>query len=111
VKVYIEQLDCTGSGQCEMIAPELFVVLDDGLATVKDADGMPVPDGAVGVGVFVPPALEAKVRDAADICPGACIYCVDATGAAKSSVPHHTVSAHPPGVPPEVAAESPPPIH
>jgi ferredoxin len=107
MRVYVEQLECTGSGQCEMLVPEIFVLLDDGLSTVKDVDGTPVPEGAVGVGVPVPPELEGKVRDAADVCPGACIYCVDEAGSAAASVPHHAVPPHPPGTP----SDAPPPIH
>jgi ferredoxin len=75
MKVYIDQLDCTGSGQCELMLPEVFVVTDDGLATVKDATGAPVPAGAMDVGVEVPVGMESQVRDAADVCPGACIHC------------------------------------
>ena len=95
MRVYVDQLECTGSGQCEMLAPEVFVLGDDGLATVKDVEGNPVPDGAVGVGVAVPFEIEAKVRDAADVCPGACIYCVDERGTASASVPHHIAPPEP----------------
>jgi ferredoxin len=77
MKVYIDQLDCTGSGQCEMLAPEVFVVGDDGLATVKTPEGMALPDGGSGVGVRVPDALLPPVRDAIDVCPGACIHVLD----------------------------------
>jgi ferredoxin len=77
MKVWIDQLGCTGSGQCELLVPELFVVTDDGLATVKTDAGELLPDGGEGVGATVPSALETKVRDAADVCPGACIYLVE----------------------------------
>lgn len=73
MRVFVDQLSCTGAGQCELIAPEIFVVGDDGLATVKDATGAILPDGGADGGVEVPAALEAQVRDAADVCPGACI--------------------------------------
>jgi ferredoxin len=75
MRVYVDQLDCTGSGQCELLVPAVFVVLDDGLATVLDG-GTSRPDGGAGDGVSVPPELAAKVRDAADVCPGGCIHCV-----------------------------------
>jgi ferredoxin len=73
MRVYVDQLSCTGAGQCELLAPDIFVVGDDGLATVKDSSGALLPDGGAGEGVEVPAALEAQVRDAADVCPGACI--------------------------------------
>jgi ferredoxin len=77
VKVYVDQLDCTGSGQCELMAPAIFVVQDDGLATVIDSDGQPLPDGGAAAGVEVPSAGVALVRDVAAICPGSCIICVE----------------------------------
>ena len=110
MRVYIDQLECTGSGQCEMIAPELFVLLDDGIATVRDAGGAPMPDGAMKVGVAVPIDLEAKARDASDVCPGACIYCIDSTGTAAASVPHHADRPAPPELPIDDLGDS-PPIH
>lgn len=109
MRVYIDQVECTGSGQCEMIGPDLFVLQDDGLATVRDPAGEPVPDGAVDVGVPVPPELEGKVRDAADVCPGACIYCVDSDGTAAASVPHHAERSEPGRSNDDWT--SPPPIH
>jgi ferredoxin len=77
MRVFVDQLECTGSGQCEFIAPEMFVVDDDGLATVIDPDVGPLPDGGAGVGVEVPAQLQAQVRDAIDVCPGACIHLLD----------------------------------
>jgi ferredoxin len=76
MRVRVDQLDCTGAGQCEILVPEVFVVGDDGVATVKDADGTPLPDGGGADGAAVPAGLEAQVVDAADVCPGACIYVV-----------------------------------
>ena len=36
MKVWIDQDLCTGDGLCEEIAPEVFTLLDDGLAYVKE---------------------------------------------------------------------------
>ena len=36
MKVWIDQDLCTGDGLCEEIAPDVFVLLDDGLAYVKE---------------------------------------------------------------------------
>ena len=38
MKVWIDQDLCTGDGLCEEIAPDVFVLLDDGLAYVKEPD-------------------------------------------------------------------------
>ena len=56
MKVWIDQDLCTGDGLCEEIAPDVFTLLDDGLAYVKEgskvfnapggADGLAnIPDG------------------------------------------------------------------
>jgi ferredoxin len=36
MKVWIDQDLCTGDGLCEEIAPDVFTLLDDGLAYVKE---------------------------------------------------------------------------
>jgi ferredoxin len=77
MRVSVDQLGCTGAGQCELISPGLFVVGDDGLATVKEADGTILPDGGPAGGVEVLVELEASARDAAAVCPGACIRVED----------------------------------
>lgn len=73
MKIFVDQIECTGSGQCEQIAPDLFTILDSGLATVIDSDGVALSDGGEGVGADVPDTSVDAVRDAMDVCPGACI--------------------------------------
>jgi ferredoxin len=74
MKVWIDQDLCTGDGLCEEICPSVFTLLDDGLAYVKDADKvMSDPGGAQGV-VSVPSELEDSVSEAAEECPGECIF-------------------------------------
>ena len=46
MKVWIDQDLCTGDGLCEEIAPDVFTLLDDGLAYVKE--GSKVFNGPVG---------------------------------------------------------------
>jgi ferredoxin len=75
VRVFVDQLACTGSGLCELAVPEVFQLGDDGLATVLDGDRALPNGGADEGGVEVPEDLAAAVRDAAAVCPGACIYC------------------------------------
>jgi ferredoxin len=76
-RVYVDQLDCTGSGQCELMLAELFVVTDDGLATVLDAAGVPAPEGGEHAPVEVPAEHLERVRDVVAVCPGACVHLVD----------------------------------
>lgn len=74
MKVWIDQDLCTGDGLCEEICPQVFTLGDDGLAYVKD-DGQVLdnPGGAEGL-AKVPTDYEDAVRDAAEECPGECIF-------------------------------------
>jgi ferredoxin len=74
MKVWIDQDLCTGDGLCEEICPDVFTLLDDGLAYVKDgATVMNEPGGAAGM-VTVDVALHDAVTEAAEECPGECIF-------------------------------------
>jgi ferredoxin len=74
MKVWIDQDLCTGDGLCEEIAPAVFTLLDDGLAYVKEAtDVRSDPGGAAGT-AQVPSELENAVTEAAEECPGECIF-------------------------------------
>jgi ferredoxin len=82
MKVWIDQDLCTGDGLCEEIAPAVFTLLDDGLAYVKETsvvDGKQVvdiknePGGSAGL-ASVPEDLEDAVTEAAEECPGECIF-------------------------------------
>jgi ferredoxin len=74
MKVWIDQDLCTGDGLCEEIAPAVFTLLDDGLAYVKESDQVRCdPGGAAGM-ARVPDELEDAVVEAAEECPGECIF-------------------------------------
>ena len=74
MKVWIDQDLCTGDGLCEEIAPDVFAMLDDGLAYVKDGDRiLSEPGGAAGV-ASVPDGLEEATIESAEECPGECIF-------------------------------------
>jgi ferredoxin len=62
VRVWIDGELCTGDGQCADICPDVFVMHDDGVyrAQVRVAD--------------VHPSLHAAVVEAAEDCPGECIF-------------------------------------
>ncbi len=78
MRVWIDQDLCTGDGLCEEIAPDVFVLLDDGLAYVREgpriyAGSEGNPEGASGVAV-VPVGLEDLTIESAEECPGECIF-------------------------------------
>jgi ferredoxin len=74
MKVWIDQDLCTGDGLCEEICPDIFTLQDDGLAYVKnDGTVMNDPGGAQGA-VEVAANLEDAVSEAAEECPGECIF-------------------------------------
>jgi ferredoxin len=74
MKVWIDQDLCTGDGLCEEIAPAVFTLLDDGLAYVKEGTYVKSdPGGAEGL-AQVPSELEEAVTEAAEECPGECIF-------------------------------------
>src|SRR6058998_3652306 len=78
MKVWIDQDLCTGDGLCEEIAPDVFTLLDDGLAYVKEgskvyATAKGNAQGAEGLAV-VPAGQEEAVIESAEECPGECIF-------------------------------------
>jgi ferredoxin len=74
MKVWIDQDLCTGDGLCEEICPQVFTLLEDGLAYVKE-DGRVLsdPGGSEGLAA-VPDGYEDAVHEAAEECPGECIF-------------------------------------
>ena len=83
MKVWIDQDLCTGDGICEEICPSVVGMADDGLAYVKqpewaDVYGAPRQDApplkmAAGLAPVPPEDVEAAI-EAADECPGECIF-------------------------------------
>jgi len=74
MKVWIDQDLCTGDGLCEEIAPDVFTLLDDGLAYVKEGSKVfSEPGGADGLAA-VPAGMEEAVIESAEECPGECIF-------------------------------------
>ena len=78
MKVWIDQDLCTGDGLCEEIAPDVFVLLDDGLAYVREgAKIFAASEGnaewAEGLAAFTDDQLDAVVESAEE-CPGECIF-------------------------------------
>lgn len=78
MKVWIDQDLCTGDGLCEEIAPDVFTLLDDGLAYVKEGDkvfssSQGNAEGAEGLATFSDDQTDAVVESAEE-CPGECIF-------------------------------------
>ena len=78
MKVWIDQDLCTGDGLCEEIAPDVFTLLDDGLAYVKEgatiyATAKGNPQGAEGMANIPDNQLDAVIESAEE-CPGECIF-------------------------------------
>ncbi len=85
--VWIDGDACTGAGTCSQIAPEVFHQRSDGIWAVKEDsahfgetvifDGSSTPgrgpDGLEGQ-ARVPEVLLGSVIEAAEECPGECIY-------------------------------------
>ena len=74
MKVWIDQDLCTGDGICEEIAPDVFTLLDDGLAYVKDGGKVLSDPGGVEGLATVPANLEEATIESAEECPGECIF-------------------------------------
>jgi len=78
MKVWIDQDLCTGDGLCAEIAPDVFIMLEDGLAYVQEngkifSKSRGNPEGGNGVASFADDRL-ADVIEAAEDCPGECIF-------------------------------------
>ena len=71
MKVWIDGHLCTGVALCEKSCPEVFVMVDDGIAHVVGPDGEPAPSG---VAVEFAEELLEDVLEAAEGCPEECIY-------------------------------------
>ena len=74
MKVWIDQDLCTGDGLCEEIAPDVFTLLDDGLAYVKDGDKVSLRPGWRRGHRTVPAGQEEATIESAEECPGECIF-------------------------------------
>ncbi|MGI9649262.1 MAG: ferredoxin [Acidimicrobiia bacterium] len=87
VKIWIDQDLCMGAGTCEQLAPDLFEARGDGLWVVKEDARHWTPgvlfDGGTGPGhgaagasgqARVPAQLVDVALEAAEECPGECIF-------------------------------------
>ena len=72
--MWIDQDLCTGDGLCTDHAPDVFTLLEDGIAYVKQ-DGKILNDpGGAASPALVAPTRMLSVVHAAEDCPGECIF-------------------------------------
>lgn len=74
VLVWIDQDLCTGDGICTDHAPEVFTILEDGIAYCRDGEKLFNDPGGAAELAVVPVFREAEVIAAAAECPGECIF-------------------------------------
>ncbi len=79
LEVLIDQDECTSCQECTMIAPRHFFMASDSLAYVKpDGEADPATPVIAGFSgrVAVASDMEEDVIEAAEYCPGECIYVI-----------------------------------
>jgi len=74
MRVWIDQDLCTGDGLCLDHCPDVFVQLEDGIAYVAEAGRALHDPGGAGSLAQVPERHYQSVVDAAEACPGECIF-------------------------------------
>ena len=74
MRVWIDQDLCTGDGLCVDYVPDVFMLLEDGIAYVIDDGAVCNDPGGAAQTAEVPEALWAEVVGAATVCPGECIF-------------------------------------
>ena len=74
LRVWIDQDLCTGDGICTDHCPQVFTVLEDGIAYVKE-DGAVLNDPGSSMSLaLVPQRYEQVVVECSQQCPGECIF-------------------------------------
>jgi ferredoxin len=74
LKVWIDQDLCTGDGLCTDHAPEVFRILEDGIAYCLEGTKVFNDPGGSAEMAVVPRASEGSVIASAAECPGECIF-------------------------------------
>lgn len=74
MRVWIDQDLCTGDGLCVDHCHDVFVQLEDGIAYVAEGGETLNDPGGSGSLAQVSPRHERSVVQAAEVCPGECIF-------------------------------------
>lgn len=72
--MWIDQDLCTGDGLCVDHCPDVFVQLEDGIAYVAERGTVLNDPGSSGSLAVVHPRHARAVVQAAEVCPGECIF-------------------------------------
>jgi ferredoxin len=73
MQVWIDQDLCTGDALCTELCPDVFAMVD-GLSYVRDGGRTLTVPGGPGSLAVIPEHQFDAVLDAAEQCPGECIY-------------------------------------
>jgi ferredoxin len=74
MRVWIDQDLCTGDGLCVDHCPDVFVQLEDGIAYVAEAgQALNDPGGSQSLAAVMPRHHHSVIQ-AAEVCPGECIF-------------------------------------
>ncbi len=74
MRVWIDQDLCTGDGLCVDHCPDVFVLLEDGIAYVVESGEVLNDPGGSGSLAFVSERNIVDTIHAAELCPGECIF-------------------------------------
>lgn len=74
MRVWIDQDLCTGDGLCVDRCHDVFTLLEDGISYVVENGQVQNDPGGSGSLAEVPPRLVDNVIEAAEVCPGECIF-------------------------------------
>lgn len=74
MRVWIDQDLCTGDGICTDHCPEVFTILEDGIAYVREAGAVLNDPGGASSPAHVPERYERVVVESSEQCPGECIF-------------------------------------
>jgi ferredoxin len=74
MRVWIDQDLCTGDGLCVDHCHDVFTILEDGIAYVVDDGEVQNDPGGAGSLAWVPEKHLDAVVQAAEVCPGECIF-------------------------------------
>jgi ferredoxin len=74
MRVWIDQDLCTGDGLCVDNCPDVFVLLEDGIAYVIEDGAVQNDPGGSGSLAWVSERNVSNTIHAAELCPGECIF-------------------------------------
>ena len=77
LRVWVDQYLCIGCSLCELVAPNVFTILEDRLSYVQDGTGVKRSPGRSEGIADVETTDEVAVREAASECPASAIFLIE----------------------------------